>query len=284
MSTEYQVGWSFLRSRHWIGYFALLVIFSIACVWLGNWQFERRAQARAEIARIDANYDAPPLALSEAVPDPGAFDEDSHKWQTVELRGEYIGDTFLARNRPGPNGVGSDLIQAFENTDGSVFFIDRGWVPVSGTDEVPSDLPAPPEGETTAFARLRASEPVITGRSSAGRSVASINLEELARLSGLDGTIYTGAYGQLLEEVPAAETGILAAKPERDEGPHLSYALQWYVFIIIATIGLAYGARQEYRGLNAEGESVRREDDRRAERNRRRGPSDAEEEDALLGE
>jgi cytochrome oxidase assembly protein ShyY1 len=131
--------------------------------------------------------------------------------------------------------------------------------------------------------RLRASEPEIQGRSAAGNSVPSINLPELKRLSGLSGTVITGAYGQLVAEDPSSESGVLAARPERDEGPHLSYALQWYVFILIAGIGVIYAARQEYRGLNAEGESVKREDAKRAERKLRRGPSDAEEEDALLG-
>lgn len=284
MSTEYQAGWSFLRSRRWVGYFSLLLVFSIACVWLGNWQFERRAEARAEIARIDANYDAAPVPLAETLPDPAAFDVDKHKWQTVELHGRYIGDTYLARNRPGPNGVGSNLIQAFQQDDGSVIFIDRGWVAVSGTEEVPPGLPAASTGTATVQARLRESEPTIAGRSSAGHSIASINLPELARLSGVDGKVYTGAFGQLVSEVPAGSTGVLTARPLRDEGPHLSYALQWYVFIIIAAIGVGYGARQEYRGLNADGDSVKREDERRADRKRRRGPSDADIEDALLSE
>ena len=282
MSTDMQHGWSFLRSRRWLGYFALLIVFSIACVWLGNWQFERRAEARAEIARIDANYDAAPLALADAVPDPSSFDEDEHKWQPVEVRGEYLDGVYLARNRPGPQGVGSNLIQAFRDEHGQIFFVDRGWVPVAGADEVPADLPAAPDREVTIVARLRAGEPEIQGRSSAGNSVASINLPELARLSGVGDTAITGAYGQRVSESPAGETGVLPAKPERDEGPHLSYALQWYVFILIAGIGVAYAARQEYRGLNAGGESVLREDARRAERKQRRGPSDAEEEDALI--
>ncbi len=283
MSADRPIGWSFLWSRRWIGYFSLLVLFSIACVWLGNWQFERRAEARAEIARIDANYDADPAPLEQLLPDPANFDEDALKWHPVELRGRYVGESYLARNRPGPQGVGSNLVQAFETAEGSVFFIDRGWVPVSGTSEVPADLPAAPEGEAVVLARLRAGEPEIAGRSSAGRSLASIDLPELARLSGQGGEqVYTAAYGQLVSEQPAAPTGALAQRPERDEGPHLSYALQWYVFILIAVIGVGYAARQEYRGFNADGESVRREDRRKAERDRRRGPSDADEEDALL--
>ena len=53
MSGSQPVGWAFLRSRRWLGYFALLIVFSIACVLLGDWQFARRAEARAAGERID---------------------------------------------------------------------------------------------------------------------------------------------------------------------------------------------------------------------------------------
>ncbi len=282
-----RVGWSFLRSARWAGYFAMLLIFAIACVLLGNWQFDRRAEARAEIARIDANYDGAPVALSEELPHREAFDEDAQKWRTVSIEGEYFGEAYLARNRPGPQGVGSNVIQPLRTADGGVFFVDRGWVPVDGgaseRGEVEeADLPQPPAGPVHVVARLRASEPAIPGRTTAGRTVASIQLSELARLSSSEDTAYTGAYGMLVSEDLAGEHGVLPAKPERDEGPHLSYALQWYVFILIAAIGVAYAARREYRTFNAGSAVVREQDRRNAERRSRRGPSDAEEEDALL--
>lgn len=282
-----RVGWSFLRSPRWAGYSAMLLIFAIACVLLGNWQFDRRAEARAEIARIDANYGGDPVPLAEELPDRAAFDEDAQKWRTVAVEGEYFGEPYLARNRPGPQGVGSNLIQPLRTADGGVFFVDRGWVPVDGgaaeRGEIDrADLPPAPAGPVQVVARLRASEPAIPGRTAAGSTVASIELPELARLTGTEGEAYTGAYGMLVSEDPAAEHGVLPAKPERDEGPHLSYALQWYVFILIAGIGVAYAARREYRTLNAGSEIVLEQDRRSAERKRRRGPSDAEEEDALL--
>lgn len=292
------MGWRFLRSRRWIGYFSLFIVFSITCVLLGNWQFERRAEARAEIMRIDTNYDAAPLSLDETMPDPTMFDEDAHKWQPVEVTGVYESELYLARGRPGPEGVGANLIQPLRLEDGRLFFVDRGWVPVSNAeagqsiDVIGKSLPKGPKGEVTVTARLRASEPAVAGRTTAGSSVGSIDLPELARLSDAAAGSYTGAYGQLISEQPsdaagatdelANRTGLLPQKPERDEGPHLSYALQWYVFILIAGIGVAYAARQEYRSLNAGDASVQREDRRKAERRERRGPSDAEEEDALL--
>ncbi|MGR4009794.1 SURF1 family cytochrome oxidase biogenesis protein [Leucobacter sp. 1207-22] len=291
-------GWKFLYSPRWIGYFALLVVFSVACVFLGNWQFERRAEARAEIDRIDLNYDAEPVPLAEEVPDRTSFDEDEQKWQQVVVTGEYLDTPVLARNRPGPGTVGSDLIVPFKTTDGQVFFVDRGWVPVDGAQAMSDDisardkalasLPTSPEGQVLLTARLRASEPEIPGRTSAGMTVASIQSEEVARVTGTAESAYLASYGMLVQEASldgaplATEHGTLPARPERDEGPHLSYALQWYVFILIAGIGVTYAARQEYRGLNTGSEKVRLADEVRAEK-RRKKVTDADEEDALLG-
>lgn len=285
--TPGSVGWSFLTSRRWLGYFAMLLVFSIACVWLGNWQFERRAEARAEIERLDANYGAPALELADEVPVLEEFDEDAQKWRTAVVEGEYIGDPFLARNRPGPAGVGSDLIQPLRTSDGATFFVNRGWVPVDGNDAdsgaiQADELPQPPHGPVEVEVRLRAGEPEVPGRTSSGNTVASIDLPELARLTDTVGNAYTGAYGMLIAETPEGTHGTLPPKPERDEGPHLSYALQWYVFILIAAIGVGFAARQEYRGLNAGSSTVRAQDQRRDERKTRRGPSDADVEDAML--
>lgn len=291
-------GWKFLYSPRWIGYFALLVIFAIACVFLGNWQFERRAEARAEIDRIDLNYDSEPVPLAEEVPDRATFNEDAQKWQQVTVTGEYLDTIILARNRPGPGSVGSDMIVPFKTLDGKVFFVDRGWVNVDGAqsesedsaarDSALASLPSVPLGQIELTARLRASEPEIPGRTSDGMTVASIQSSEIARVTGTEADAYLETYGMLVKESAldgeaiSAEHGTLPARPERDEGPHLSYALQWYVFIIIAGIGVTYAARQEYRGLNTGSEKVRKADAVRAEK-RSKKVTDADEEDALLG-
>lgn len=283
-SQDAGVGWSFLRSKRWLGYFTLLLVFSIVSALLGNWQFARRAEARAEIARVDANYDAAPVPVNEVVAPGVSFDENQMKWRPVLLQGRYVGEPVLARNRPGLGAVGSNIIHPFLTETGDVMFIDRGWTDVSAKEASDAVLPQPPDGLVTVIARLRESEPSISGRSSAGNTVASINGEELASLTGTTDSAITSAYGQLISEEPSAETGVLAQRPVRDEGPHLSYALQWYVFILIALIGFGYAARLEYRNLNAASEAVQNADSRRAARSARRKPSDADEEDALLNQ
>jgi len=276
-------GWQFLHSYRWVGYFVMLLVFAVACVLLSHWQFDRLEEKRAEVARIDRNYAAEPVELSTAAPDRTEFDEDTWKWRPVMLHGHYTGEPVLARNRPGPDGVGSNLIQAFEVADGGIVFVDRGWVPVTATDRLPSSLPTAPSDEPMeVIARLRASEQQISGRSADGRTVPSINSAMLAELTDTQDRAYYGLYVQLESESTGSPSGVLPDPPERDEGPHLSYALQWVTFILIAGCGVWYAARQEYRNLNPDDERMAQRDLRKLERKRRRGPSDADEEDALL--
>ena len=102
--------WSFLRSRRWAGYLALVVVFAIASSALGVWQLNRRAEALAEVARIDANYDAEAVPVSDALPDPAAFDIDQ-RWLVVALSGEYLADEeVVVRNRPFAGSSGFEVI------------------------------------------------------------------------------------------------------------------------------------------------------------------------------
>ena len=273
--------WGFLLSRRWIAYWSMLVIFSITCVILGNWQFQRRAEAQAEISRIDANYFADPIPLSSALPQREVFDEEELKWQPVEAIGTYLeDDQLLVRNRPRASEVGYEILAPLKLRDGSIFIVNRGWIPLQNDVALMDALPELPVGEVRVVARLKAGEPVIDGRISTEDTVGTIFLPEIA--SRLDGSLYEGAYGLLESESPASQTGALAPIPERDEGPHLSYALQWFVFIGIAVAGTIFGARMEHRSLYPNSSSVLAAYDRQRKRKTRKGNTDADDEDALL--
>src|SRR5690606_41665163 len=111
--------------------------------------------------------------------------------------------------------------------------------------------------------------------------VPTIELGLIADRLGLP--VYTGAYGLLASEDPApASAPATTVKPEPDEGPHLSYALQWYVFAIIGFVGLGWALREEYRAVNSDDPQERERAAERARRKAARRPSDADEEDALL--
>ncbi|MRG58454.1 SURF1 family protein [Agromyces sp. CFH 90414] len=239
--------WGFLRSPRWAGYLALVVVFAVACCALGTWQLNRRAEALTEVARIDANYDAEPVAVAEALPDPAGFDPDQ-RWQVVALSGRYLADEeVVIRNRPFAGSSGFEVVTPLELDDGTVFFVDRGWIP-QDSDGRPSGYAAPEPGHVEITARLKAGEGTINGRTASGDELATIDLDELAERVGEPS--YTGAYGILVQTgADAEEPPMAAARPIRDEGPHLSYALQWFVFALLAFIGLGWAANQERKAL-----------------------------------
>ncbi|WP_448810067.1 SURF1 family cytochrome oxidase biogenesis protein [Agromyces bauzanensis] len=239
--------WSFLRSRRWAGYLVLVVLFAIACSALGTWQLNRRAEALAEVARIDANYDSDAVPVAEALPDPDAFDVDQ-RWLVVALSGEYLADEeIVVRNRPFGGSSGFEVITPFLLDEGDVFMVDRGWI-AQGSDGRPSEYAAPPAGHVEIEARLKAGEGRIAGRTSTGREFATIDLTELAER--VEAPSYTGGYGVLVQTgSDADEPPLAASRPERDEGPHLSYALQWFVFALMAFVGLGWAVNQERRAL-----------------------------------
>jgi cytochrome oxidase assembly protein ShyY1 len=269
--------WSFLRSPRWAGYLALVVVFAVACSALGTWQFNRRAEALAEVARIDANYDAEAIPVAEALPDPGAFDVDQ-RWQVVALSGKYLAhEEVVVRNRPFEGSSGFEVVTPFLLDSGGVFMVDRGWI-AQASDGRPSEYAAPPPGNVEVEARLKAGEDRIAGRTSTGVELATIDLAELADRVGEPS--YTGAYGVLVQSGPdAAEPPLAAARPVRDEGPHLSYALQWFVFALLGFIGLGWAANQERRALaETSGTAALPKPARERKPLRERGDADVEDE------
>lgn len=275
--------WSFLRSPRWGGYLALVVLFAVVCCALGTWQLNRRAEALAEVARIDANYDADAVPVDEALPDLAGFDVDQ-RWQVVALSGEYLAEEeVVVRNRPFGGSSGFEVITPFRLDDGTVFMVNRGWI-AQNSEGRPSTYTAPPPGRVDVEARLKAGEDRIAGRTSTGNEFATIDLDELADRVGAPS--YTGAYGLLVQGgADADEPPLAAARPVRDEGPHLSYALQWFVFALLGFVGLGWAANQERRALaEASGAAQEAGTPTRAPRRpkRERTDADADLEDEVL--
>lgn len=285
-------GWRFLYSPRWLGYYMLLAVFALACVLLSNWQFDRRVAAQAQMRMLANNYEQTPVPLAKALPDAHSFNDEQQKWLPFTATGSYVGKPFLVRNRPGPSGTGSDIVQAFATTQGTVIFVNRGWVAVNAGNESElswEQLPtADSEQQISLTARLRRTEPQLAGSAASATSAPSLNIDDMLQLSGLttQQQIATAAYAALIAESPQQPHGQLPAKPELDEGPHLSYALQWIVFIAIAGTGIGYAARQEFKRFNRGSAQVARMEAkanaRKIQRRAKRGASDAEVEDELL--
>ena len=268
-------------TKRWLSYLLLTAIFAGACVALSTWQFARRDEARQEIDRVLANYNSSPVPLEQALPQLGSFDEND-KWIPVEVTGTYLADEqLIVRSRPREQVAGVEVLTPLLTDEGTIFIVDRGWLPANENPENPYVFPAPPTGEVTVIARLKASEPSIPGRGMSNGQVATIELPLIEEV--LNTPTYTGAYGLLATESPESseQAPLPALKPSLDEGAHLSYALQWIMFGVLAFIGLVWAVRNELRIRNAETEEGQAKLAAQASK-RKAKPTEEDIEDAIL--
>ena len=256
-----------LLTRRWLGYLALTVTFAVIASLFGMWQWDRRGQAVAAIEKVNANYDQAPVALSTEL-SAGSLDADAREWVPVSLTGTYLTEEqVLVRTRPRSGEVGFEVLVPFVSAEATVV-VNRGWIPTGESQDDPDQVPAAPTGEITLVARIKPSEPLIPGRGAPEGQIASIHLPSLQGMTSVD--IREDFFVALGEETPRPATAPLPlVRPELDEGPHLSYTFQWYLFAVMAFGGLWYLLRQEAR--------ARRGDDIRPKPSR-----DNDEEDALL--
>lgn len=238
--------YKFLFSSRWLGYFAMALVFAVACVALGNWQMNRRNAVVENIAKIQQNYSGTVVDYTSAA---GNFDEldPTKEWTQVRMKGTYrTSDERVVRNRPMNGAPGYEVLVPLTLENGDTVIVDRGWLPI-GYNEAghPDVVPQPESGTVEVIGRLKPAEPKLNRGAPEGQ-LASIDLAEYA--SQLAYPIKTGAYAQLASESPAAASNPTPfAAPSIDEGSHLSYALQWIAFGILAFVGFGYAARMQRR-------------------------------------
>lgn len=256
-----------LFTRRWLGYLALTVVFAVVASLFGMWQWDRRGQAVAAIEKVNENFDRTPVPLS-SLSDSEVFNADTLEWIPIVLEGRYLAqEQVLVRTRPRLGAVGFEVLVPFV-TDEMTVIVNRGWIPTGESQDFPDSVPEAPQGEVELVGRIKPSEPLLRGRGAPEGQIASIHLGSLQELTSA--TIREDFFVALGDESPrAATTPLPLLRPELDEGPHLSYTFQWYLFAVMAFGGLWYMLRQEAR-LHR-GEDVKRKSSR-----------DDEEEDALL--
>lgn len=260
-------------TRRWLGILALTVAFAVACVALGQWQFARRIEAQTAIALLNANYDKEPETVENVLNSP-TTDDPALKWTPIELTGKYLDCcVFYVRNRVSGGAIGFEQVVPFRSDSGAVVVINRGWTAANGDYSAPIDPPAVPSGSLTIVARLMPSEKTIDGRSAPNGQFATINVPTiLGEGSDAIDVPYLGWYARIDSESIPSELGRPWERPVLDEGPHLSYALQWYVFAIMGFVGYGWALLRE----NAEN------NDRSAVRAVRKRTTDEDIEDAAL--
>lgn len=234
-------------SRRWLTALAVAALFAVACLYLGRWQWHRHEDKAARAERINSNYFASPVPLSEVMPRHESPLPRAEEWSRVNVTGRYAAPSLmLVRNRPNNGVFGYEVVVPLELADGTSLLVDRGWIPNGRSAAEPSTVPVTPAGEVKVMGWLRLGEPSLNRQMPVGQ-LASINLAEAREQTGA--ALY-GAYlimdaeagppGEQIERPQALE------RPDTDEGPHLAYALQWWLAAPVGFALILVGVRREH--------------------------------------
>lgn len=228
----------FLWSPKWVVGHVLVVVVAVAFVRLGFWQLDRLEERRAHNRRVEHQAQLPPVTdVSEAVADVAYRQADVQG--TFDPANELILFGRALDGRPG-NHVLTPLV----TEAGEAIVVDRGWVPIE-LDEAPVGPAAPPPGTVRVTGVLYPSEEDGGGAAGPAR-VSAIDVALIER--GLPYDV-APVYLWALEQEPAqsGELPVGAPLPELDDGPHLSYAIQWFILSTIAAVGWVVLLRREDR-------------------------------------
>ena len=234
-----------LREPSWIRIGLVVVLLSVACGVLGRWQWGRHEGKVARAHQIDASYDAAPVPLARLMPEPTAPLPAGDQWRPVRERGTYLSSgAVVIRNRPDADGeYGYEVVAPFRIDGGPVLLVDRGWIPNGSTGARPDAVPPPPSGQVTIVARLRPPEPPGGAALPPGQA-ERIDVPRLT--AALAVPAVTGAYAALATEDPAPATApAVLPRPDEDLGPHLAYAIQWWLGAVVVYVLLVVYARKE---------------------------------------
>jgi cytochrome oxidase assembly protein ShyY1 len=165
----------------------------------------------------------------------------------------------VVRQRTGADekSIGYFVVTPLIRDDGSAVLVNRGWIEAGGDLTRFPDVPAPPRGKVTVTGRVMADETsqasgIKDKRGLPPRQVMLINSRQQA--AALDRPVLRG-YLQLTATSPKSAGRQPQPVPEPDHssiGPHMAYAVQWWLFAAAVPFGWATLVRRERRDRLAE--------------------------------
>jgi cytochrome oxidase assembly protein ShyY1 len=249
----------FLLTRQWVVLTLLGLALMPAMVELGIWQMHRHESENANNSRMAHALAAPAVPL-ESLTHVGARVTATDDFRTVTLTGHYApAREVVVRHRTSADDstIGYYVVTPFVLADGRAVLVNRGWI--AAQDDVTSFPPVPrtPAGQLTITGRLRqdettASTDIENKTGLPPRQVMLINSGMLTR--SVDAPL-VGGYVELTRSSPAIPKGqpqlVPPPTPGQTDGgynpPHLAYAWQWWLFVIMVPVGWVILVRREHR-------------------------------------
>lgn len=235
----------FLLKPKWLAFHLACLVAVVGMVELGFWQLRRMDERTSFNDRVSAHTNAPVAPLDELLP----LSIDDTEYRRAEATGTYeAGHEFLVVNVTQGGVTGRNVVNALRLADGSLVIVNRGFV-ANGTA-----VPAAPEGTVTVIGRLKHSQRAATGqpRDDGSQPLTEIRRVDLDALAQQFDAPVANVYLELLSSQPAEPTSVQAIPfPTLDSGPHLSYAVQWFIFTTCVIVGWVFAVRRHARETGA---------------------------------
>jgi surfeit locus 1 family protein len=238
-----------LRPRALLGHLLVLAVVAVLSAF-GQWQLDRLDQVRTANARLAERAAADPIDLRALLAEVGA-DPAELEFRRVRVMGTFRPDEeVLQRNRVQRGLQGLDVLTPLDLGDGTTLLVRRGWVPT--TMNTPPVVEAPPPPGTVALTGIlerSVEQPTFGARDATDGVLARVFHPDTSRLDRQ----MTGALLPLvlrMDALPGSTATTLPAPPEApglDEGSHLSYAVQWHLFALLALGAYAFWWRSHLR-------------------------------------
>lgn len=221
----------------------LVLVVAATCVRLGFWQLHRLEQRRARNAAIRSASALPVLVLSADSAAAVAADPSRYLNRRVRVAGTYDPSrevVLRGRAREGAPGVHLVTPLRIAGSPATVL-VNRGWVP--SPDGATVDRAPYRETGAHVVTGLLQEVPRTDDRGQPipmrdGRDTTYRRLD-LAVVRARSPEPVLPLYVQELPDSGASGPPFRVPPPELDEGPHLSYAIQWFSFAAIAVVGFA---------------------------------------------
>lgn len=244
----------FLTPR-WIVSHVFVLSLVVAFVGAGLWQIDRLNERRDENAVVA-------LRMGEVEPYASAVlaDQQSLEYRRVRVEGTFDPDSqILIANRSEQGSPGFWMWTNFVTSDGGDLLVNRGFVGRNVILQTAGSAPLadaePTLGPLTIEGLLRRG--LDGGRvTEAGDQLSRPDAELAVDILGLDPDLDASIYLELEAQDPPRNSSIPAPvpSPELGDGPHRSYAFQWFTFATIGVVGYAAVLMRIRRGDQARGD------------------------------
>jgi cytochrome oxidase assembly protein ShyY1 len=222
---------SLLKPR-WIAFHVLVLALMVTMVSLGFWQLRRLDERQAANHEISNRTAATPVSIDELPADPRGA-----QWRRVTVGGVWDpAGQVLIRNRSLDGQPGLHVVSPLSDRAGHAVLVNRGFIPLA--DE--ANPPAPAAGQVTIVGRVRVMQErgSLGPRDPATGTLTTLNRIDVARIQQQSAVTLAPFYLELVTEDPTPATApVPLPLPALDEGPHLSYAIQWFIFTTCTAAG-----------------------------------------------